>query len=602
MHRRQLLACAAAVPLAALAGPAAATGAPGFRRLRPGDPAWPSQAQWDRLKAAVGGALEKPVAPLAVCEVGPAGNPACVANAALLRNPIYLGDQSGGTQVSGWLDAWTPKPSTYAVRARNASDVAAAVKFAREHRLRLVVKGGGHSYQGTSNAADSLLVFTRAMNRIDLHDGFVPRDCEGLLAPTPAVSVEAGAMWIDAYDAVTTKAGRYVQGGGCTTVGVAGHVQSGGFGSFSKGFGTAAGSLLEAEVVTADGRVRIVNARRDPELFWALKGGGGGSFGVITRVTLRTHALPEKFGWASANIKANSDAAYRRLVERFMGFFAEALMTPHWGEQAKVRPDNTLEIEMVSQGLEPEAAQAIWAPFKAWVDAAPEDFAWVEPLDVGARPARLWWDVETRKRNGSKAMIYDDRPGANPVHAWWDGDKEQVSAFLHGYESVWMPASLLAPGDLPRLADALFAASRRMGVGLHFNKGLAGGAEPMRALARDTAMNPAAVDAFALAIIATAGYPPLAGLPIPPPDMDEAHRNAARIDAATAELWKVVPDPGSYVSESNYFNRRWKSAFFGPNYPRLLAAKRRYDPEGLFFVHHGVGSDDWSADGFERIA
>src|SRR5438874_13121080 len=98
------------------------------------------------------------------------------------------------------------------------------------NNLWLVVKGGGHSYQGTSNAGDSLLVWTRAMNGIVLHDAFVAQGCQGKMAAQPAVTLDAGAMWIDAYDAVTTKVGRYVQGGGCTTVGVAGLVQSGGFG------------------------------------------------------------------------------------------------------------------------------------------------------------------------------------------------------------------------------------------------------------------------------------------------------------------------------------------------------------------------------------
>src|SRR5664279_1617302 len=93
-------------------------------------------------------------------------------------------------------------------------------------------------------------------------------------------------MWLHAYDMVTTKGGRYVQGGGCTTVGVAGLIQGGGFGSFSKHYGLAAAALLEAEVVTADGYVRIANACNNPDLFWALKGGGGGSFGVVTKLTL----------------------------------------------------------------------------------------------------------------------------------------------------------------------------------------------------------------------------------------------------------------------------------------------------------------------------
>jgi FAD/FMN-containing dehydrogenase len=150
-------------------------------------------------------------------------------------NPFYIGDEVALTQTSGWADAWVSQPSAYAVAAENTADVVPAVNFARIHNLRLVVKGGGHSYQGTSQAPDSLLVWTRHMNAIETHDAFVGQGCAGRQAPQPAVTIEVGAMWVDAYDAVTTKGGRYVQGGGCTT-GVAGLIQSGGFGSFSKNY------------------------------------------------------------------------------------------------------------------------------------------------------------------------------------------------------------------------------------------------------------------------------------------------------------------------------------------------------------------------------
>ena len=73
-----------------------------------------------------------------------------------LKNPYYLGDEIGLTQSLGWVDAWTSRPSVYAVAAETTEDIVAAVNFAREHNLRVVVKGGGHSYQGTSNAPDSL--------------------------------------------------------------------------------------------------------------------------------------------------------------------------------------------------------------------------------------------------------------------------------------------------------------------------------------------------------------------------------------------------------------------------------------------------------------
>jgi FAD/FMN-containing dehydrogenase len=546
----------------------------------------------------VGGNLLQPQALFAACQTNATGS-ACTEVLKNIRNPIYIGDQPAGTEVSGWLDAWTPAPSAYAVAARNAADVAAAVNFARENNLRLVVKGAGHSYLGTSNAPDSLLVWTRAMNKVTLHDAFVGQGCEGRNSPVHAVTAEAGAMWIDLYHAVTTEAGRYVQGGGCTTVGVAGLVQSGGFGSFSKGFGTAAAGLLEAEVVTADGKVRIANACTNPDLFWALKGGGGGSFGVITRVTLRTHELPEFFGSASGKIKAQSDAAFRELITRVIGFYSDNLFNPHWGEQIKLQPDNTLELSMVCQGVDDGQIKSLWKPFFDWANNSKELKA--SNLRAGAGRARGWWDVVSRKKRGSDSMISDPRPGAPATHAWWSGDQEQVGAFIHGYESLWLPAKLLRQDQQKRLADALFSASRSKEVEMHFNKGIAGAPPAAVAATKDTATNPAVLDAFVLVIIADGERPSYPGLARPAMDTTAARRNAREIDVATAHLRKIAPNAGSYVSESNYFNRSWQKEYWGTNYSRLRAIKRKYDPDGLFFVHHGVGSEDWSGDGFTRL-
>jgi FAD/FMN-containing dehydrogenase len=224
-----------------------ASAAAGARRVRPSDPSWPDDASWEKLKQEVGGRLIEVHSPLAACESAPE-SAFCQDVIKDLQNPYYIGDQPGVTQSSGWVDAWISAPSVYAVAARTTADVVAAVNFAGENNLRLVVKGGGHSYLGTPNATDSLLIWTRAMNNIVLHEAFVGQGCAGKEAPQPAVTIEAGAIWIDAYDAVTTKAGRYVQGGGCATVGVAGLIQSGGFGSFSKNYGMAAAGLLEAEI------------------------------------------------------------------------------------------------------------------------------------------------------------------------------------------------------------------------------------------------------------------------------------------------------------------------------------------------------------------
>ncbi|HWY59372.1 MAG TPA: FAD-binding protein, partial [Terriglobales bacterium] len=201
-------------------------------RVRPSDPSWPSAASWEKLKQQVGGQLTPVQFPLAACGTS-LDDATCQDVLKNLQNPYYIGDQPGLTQSLGWVNAWVTKPSVYAVAARNAQDIAAAVNFARDHRLRLVVKGGGHSYLGTSNAPDSLLIWTMHMNDITMHSEFIPQGCAGVHKSEPAVTLGAGAIWMQAYDAVTTKGGRYVQGGGCTTVGVAGLIQSGGFGSFS---------------------------------------------------------------------------------------------------------------------------------------------------------------------------------------------------------------------------------------------------------------------------------------------------------------------------------------------------------------------------------
>lgn len=299
-----------------------------------------------------------------------------------------LPDEVGLTQTLGWVDGWTSRPSVYAVAARTTDDVVAAINFAREHNLRLVLKGGGHSYQGTSNVADSLLTWTRYMNAITVHDAFVGTGCAGQAAPQPAVTVEAGAIWGQVYDAVTTKAGRYVQGGGCLTVGAAGLIQSGGFGSFSKAYGMAAASLLEAEIVTADGAVRIANACTHSDLFWAIKGGGGGSFGAVTKLTLRTHDLPAFFGAVFTTVQAASDDAFRRLIGRVIAFYGEARFTPQWGEQIAFRPGNVLDVAMVFQGLDQQQAEATWRPFFDWLAASLQDFIFASGPSVLAAPAR----------------------------------------------------------------------------------------------------------------------------------------------------------------------------------------------------------------------
>src|SRR4029453_9520517 len=208
MQRRVVLKGLAALPLAVVAGPVVGGAVPAGRWVRPGEPGWPDPAAWARLRQRVGGRLVKVTSPFAACTPHP-DSPGCAELFQNLRNPFYISDQVALTQTLGWTDAWTSKASAYAVLAQTSADVAAGGTFARRHRVRLVVNGGGHSYLGGSNAPDSLLVWPRPnLRAIELHDRFVPRGAAGLVEPEPAVSVGAGAIWMDVYAAVTTTAGR----------------------------------------------------------------------------------------------------------------------------------------------------------------------------------------------------------------------------------------------------------------------------------------------------------------------------------------------------------------------------------------------------------
>jgi FAD/FMN-containing dehydrogenase len=566
-------------------------------RVRPSDPRWPNDVAWETLRQVVEGRLIRVQSPLVECRESNS-SAECEHLFRQLKNPFFLGDEIGLSQTLGWVGAWTSRPSTFAVLAETTDDVSAAVNFARERNLRLVLKGGGHSYQGTSNSADALLISTRKMDSISLHDAFVGLGCEGKATAQPAVTIEAGAMWGHIYDALS-KAGRYVQGGGCLTVGVAGLVLGGGFGSFSKAYGTAAANLLQAEIVTADGLPRIANACTNPDLFWALKGGGGGSFGAVTKLTLRTHDLPDKFHAAFMTIRATSDEAFQRLIDKLIHFYADYLLGPQWGEQIAFGPSNVASISMVGQSLD-FGPETVWRPFLDWVADQPSEFRLESAPIFLSIPAQHFWDPSYLSKLPG-IVLADDRPGAPSQNVFWAANLGEAGQVLHAYQSLWLPVSLLRQDETARLSKALFSGSRHWKLSLHFNKGLAGSAVEVTDAAKNTATNPAVLNAFALLICGAAGPPAYPGIKGHEPNLSIASANADKVEKAMDEVRKEVPASGSYLSESNFFERDWQISFWGPNYARLLAIKAKYDPEGLFFVHNGVGSEAWTNDGFDKV-
>ncbi|HWM12009.1 MAG TPA: FAD-binding oxidoreductase [Solirubrobacteraceae bacterium] len=157
-----------------------------------------------------------------------------------------------------------------------ADDVAAALERARQAGLRVAVRSGGHCFAGRSST-EGLLVDVSPMRSVEVGDA--------------TCSVGAGAVLGDVYDALDAH-GRTIAGGCGPEVGIAGLLLGGGLGILGRRHGLTCDQLVAARVVLADGRVVDCDERRESDLFWALRGAGGGQFGVVTEFTLRTVPAP----------------------------------------------------------------------------------------------------------------------------------------------------------------------------------------------------------------------------------------------------------------------------------------------------------------------
>ncbi|MEV5161167.1 MULTISPECIES: FAD-dependent oxidoreductase [unclassified Streptomyces] len=168
------------------------------------------------------------------------------------------------------FDAVAPKAVAYCT---GPADVSVALRFAQDHCVPAAVRSGGHSFGGYSTTP-GLIIDVSRINAIAVGDG--------------TVSVGPGARNVDILNALAPH-GLVVSEGGCPTVATGGFVQGGGFGFLTRSTGMACDALTSAEVVLADGRVVTASPTRHSDLFWALRGGGGGNFGVVTRFTLTPH-------------------------------------------------------------------------------------------------------------------------------------------------------------------------------------------------------------------------------------------------------------------------------------------------------------------------
>ncbi|WP_433673074.1 FAD-binding oxidoreductase [Nocardia sp. CA-136227] len=197
-----------------------------------------------------------------------------------LAGTLNLPSDSGyGTAKLAFNPVFDSRRPAAVAQVTNASDVQACVNAAASARIPVAARSGGHSYGGYSTPDNGLVVDLGSMSGVEVK-------------PDGTAVIGAGARLMDVYSGLA-KAGRCLPAGSCPTVGIAGLTLGGGLGVLTGKYGLTCDNLISAQVVTADGTVRTASATSEPDLFWALRGGGGGNFGIVTSFTFKTVAAPQ---------------------------------------------------------------------------------------------------------------------------------------------------------------------------------------------------------------------------------------------------------------------------------------------------------------------
>ncbi len=195
-----------------------------------------------------------------------------------LDGEVLAQDDSGFEETRALFNGAVDTRPLVIARCANPNDVAAVLDFARSNEIDIAVRGGGHNLAGASLVPDGLVIDLRRMNSVAV-------DKRDRIA-----QVGGGAVWRD-VDRATHEFGLATTGGRVSTTGVAGLTLGGGSGWLERKFGFACDNLVSVDLVTADGEPITASERENPDLFWALHGGGG-NFGVATSLTFRLHRLP----------------------------------------------------------------------------------------------------------------------------------------------------------------------------------------------------------------------------------------------------------------------------------------------------------------------
>ncbi|KAI0105249.1 FAD binding domain-containing protein [Nemania sp. FL0031] len=549
-------------------------------KVYPGTAAWPLETEWARLNSTLNGALLKPVPAAAACYSGPYQN----ANQCnfLLRNAsssrFYINDPL--TVLTMWPEGDTCYASastsglsctqggfpSYVVNVTTVKQIQAAVNFARNKNLRLVVKNTGHDFYGRSTGFGALSIWTHWLKQFEFLPQYSIGKYQGMAARVGA-GLESWELFahMKKYNMTVLVAGPYTVGA------YGGWITGGGHSALASTYGMGADQVLSLEVITADGRFVTADVNQNTDLFFALRGGGGSAYGIITSAIVKAHPATSVLGSSltfsvrpAANSPANVTGPFWAAFDAYHKFGLNIV------DNGGTAYSNVVRIQPQSGSNAPPGAS-----FSATIEmpkmSAAQLTAFVKPLydritalglqvpAPSVAQASNWEDVN----HG-----VGDTPGNGGRFA----------------SRIFPRVSFEDPG---RFAVTQKAIRNTVEAGYTFH-GI--NMAPTLAVAGYPGSSSAVNPAFRTGVMHADVFEGTNLRGLSAQGVRDAH---AQFNVYMDQIRQATPEGGSYVNEADVEEPEWQKAFFGSNYARLMGVKASWDPWNLFYTPAGVGSESW---------
>ncbi|TPX15357.1 uncharacterized protein E0L32_004634 [Thyridium curvatum] len=430
----------------------------------------------------------------------------------------------------------------YYVEVATPADVQAALAFSEKTGTRLSIKNTGHDYLARSSGKGTLMLWTRKLQGLSYDAAFVPEGCSGE-KPVQAITTGAGVNFDQAY-AFADEHNVTLLGGYSSTVGASGGwVMGGGHSVLSTVYGLGIDRVVQFKIVTPDGQLRTVNSCSDPDLFWALRGGGGGTFGVVLESTHKVEpAIP--FVAASVSFTSNKTTIipFLDIIVNNTQKWAQEGWGGHVSGSSLINITPLLSLDEAKESL---ASLAAYAESQGGAATFTEYDSWYPFYQKYVRANEV--AVGNTHLAGSQLV-------SNGAFGTAEG-RAQILSFLTNivnagtspYIPVVGPVLYDAPANSTSATPAWRTAVWELGVGSSWawNSSLA------------------------------------------------QRQAAATALKAVGATMSAFTGGSAYMNEASMFTDNWQQAWWGDNYDALLSIKNKYDPKKLLNCYKCVG---WTAE------